>query len=140
MTVGEIIALLSGGSFGVMTILELSKIKVNPWTAIARWLGRAINGELLKSIEDLKKEVNDIKENAEEQVAVDCRARILRFGDEMMHNFKHSKDHFDQTLLDIKIYERYCEEHPEFENNITELTSERIVNVYRARLEDNDFL
>ena len=50
------------------------------------------------------------------------------------------KDHFDQTLRDIDAYERYCEDHPEFENNVTELTSDRIKTIYRRCLDSNDFL
>ena len=26
---------------------------------------------------------------------IQCRIRILRFADEILHNVKHSKDHFD---------------------------------------------
>lgn len=37
-------------------------------------------------------------------------------------------------------YERYCDDHPEFENNVTELTSDRIETIYRRCLDSNDFL
>lgn len=49
-------------------------------------------------------------------------------------------DHFDQTLRDIAAYERYCEDHSEFENNVTELTSDQIKTIYRRCLDSNDFL
>ena len=45
-----------------------------------------------------------------------------------------------ETLRDIAAYERYCEDHPEFENNVTELTSDRIKTIYRRCLDSNDFL
>ena len=129
-----------GGIVVLMTLLEISKIKINPWSAIGRAIGRAINGEVLDKVGALEAEVQGIKDDIEEQAAVNCRARILRFGDEVLHNDRHSKDHFDQTLRDIAKYELYCKDHPDFENNVTELTGQRIKEVYMRQLHDNDFL
>lgn len=43
---------------------------------------------------------------------VQARIRILRFSDELRHNVNNidyfSKDHFDQVMIDIDIYEAYC--------------------------------
>lgn len=49
--------------------------------------------------------------------ATTCRYRILRFNDEILHEQRHTKEHFDQILDDITRYEKYCDEHPEYENN-----------------------
>lgn len=103
-------------------------------------IGKAINGEVIERVDKLDSEVGDIKEQMSENVAVECRARILRFGDEVLHNERHTKDHFDQILRDIKAYERYCSAHPAFENNVTELTSSRIKDIYTKCLDKNDFL
>lgn len=147
MTLQEI--LTGGGSIlvVVLTVLQLAPIKINPWGAIAKALGRAINAELTekvtgleRKVADIKEETADIKAETAEERAVSCRARILRFGDEVLHGTRHSKDHFDQTLLDIKKYNDYCRTHPDFPNDVTELTSERIKAVYRERLQKNDFL
>lgn len=62
------------------------------------------------------------------------------FGDELLHGMSHSKDHFDQTLKDIKNYNLYCQKHIEFENNVTEQMSRRIEEVYRELLKNNNFL
>lgn len=139
MTALEI--LLSGGVLVfLLSLVEIAPIKINPWKALGRGIGRAINGEVLAKVSGLETEMLGIKNDIEEQAAINCRARILRFGDEVLHCDKHSKDHFDQTLRDIDIYERYCETHPNFENNVTELTNKRIKEVYLKRLEENDFL
>lgn len=129
-----------GGIVLLLTLIEISSIKINPWSAIGRAIGRAINGEVLDKVGALEAEVQGIKDDIEEQAAVNCRARILRFGDEVLHNDRHSKDHFDQILRDIAKYELYCQNHPDFENNVTELTGQRIKEVYMRQLHDNDFL
>ena len=53
---------------------------------------------------------------------------------------RHTKEHFDQILRDITSYERYCDDHPHFENNTTVLTSQRIKDIYEDCLAKADFL
>lgn len=140
MTLHEI--LTEGGSVlvVVLTLLQIAPIKINPWGAISKAIGRAINQDLMEKISDLENKLDHLKHETDEERAVSCRARILRFGDEVLHGQRHTKDHFGQILLDIKKYEDYCRDHPEFQNGVTEPTSERIKSVYRERLEKNDFL
>lgn len=42
MTLDKILACYSGGLFLLLTLVELAPIKVNPWSAIARWIGKAM--------------------------------------------------------------------------------------------------
>lgn len=129
------------------TVVEVSKIKLNPWSRLAKWLGRAINGEFLEKV-DLQTEkldrmegkLNDLERVAEEREARGARVRILRFGDELLQGKDHSKEHFDQILQDITDYEQYCKDHPNFVNNMTKLTTEHIMRVYSERLDRHDFL
>lgn len=76
----------------------------------------------------------------DERNAISCRVRILQFGDEVRRGMCHSKENFDQILSDIDEYERYCEAHPEFKNNKTVATKEKIIKVYSERMDNNDFL
>lgn len=140
MSLTEILTSGGGACLLIMTLIQLSPVKINPWTAIARAVGRAINSEMIEKVDKLDKDLQTVRKEAAEQVAINCRVRILRFGDEVMHGVRHSKDHFDQILHDITEYERYCEENPEFENNMTTLTSTRIKEVFSKRMEKNDFL
>ena len=34
----------------LLSLVEVSPIKINPWSGLAKWLGRAINGEVLESV------------------------------------------------------------------------------------------
>jgi len=130
-----ILALLAG-----TTLIQIAPIKVNPWSWIARAIGRAINAEVIEKVDKLEKDLGNLKSNTEEQAAKACRIRILRFGDEILHDVHHSKEHFDQILLDITEYDKYCREHPDFKNNMTEITTNRIMSTYEECLEDHSFL
>lgn len=80
-----------------------------------------------------------IAEN-ERDNAVICRSRILRFNDELLHNVKHTKDHFDSILLDLTFYEKYCELHETFENNVTTSAIQNIKTTYLHCMEERSFL
>lgn len=134
MTSGGMILLL------VMTVVEVSPVKVNPWGWMAKKIGRAINGEIISKVDILDKEMRAIREDVNEQDIVNRRIRILRFGDEVRHGDRHSHEHFKQILQDIDRYELYCKSHSDFENNATGLTIERIKAVYSKCQQDNDFI
>lgn len=130
-----ILALVAG-----TTLIQISPIKVNPWSWIAKAIGRAINAEVIQRMDKLEKDLKQQKDYAEEQAAKGCRIRILRFGDEILHDVHHSKEHFDQILLDVTEYENYCRDHPEFKNNVTVMTTSRIMSTYEDCLENHSFL
>ena len=126
--------------FGATTLIQIAPIKINPWSWIARAIGRAINAEVIDKVDKLETKVENIKKNTEEHEAKSARVRILRFGDEILHDVKHSQEHYNQVLLDITEYEEYCRQHPEFRNNVTGITTKRIMATYEKCLKDNSFL
>lgn len=130
-----IIAFLGG-----MTLIQIAPIKINPWTWVAKAIGRAINAEVIDKVGKMEKDIQNLKQSTEEHEAKSARVRILRFGDEILHDVKHSQEHFNQVLLDITEYEEYCEKHPDFRNNVTCITTKRIKETYEKCLMDNSFL
>ena len=143
MTVEEIKELfLSGGGimFILLTLIEITPIKINPWSWIGKKIGRMLNGEVLDEVNNLKQELTDHKEKSEERHATLCRAHILRFGDEVLHGIPHSKEGYDNILLDIDSYEKYCENHPGYKNNIAVETIKHIKRKYQEHIVKNDFL
>ena len=139
MTAAEI-ATGGGILLAVLTVIQIAPIKINPWSALAKAIGRAINGEVIAKVDQLERDLVGMKAAQEERDAINCRSRILHFGDETIHGVRHTKEHFDQILRDITTYERYCDDHPNFENTTTVLTSQRIKNIYEDCLKTADFL
>ena len=117
-------------------VIEFTPIKVNPISSILRWIGKRTNKELMEKVKILEDKIDDL----EEAYIVNCRVRILTFADEIRRCVRHSKETFDQVLSDIDIYERYCEENPEFMNHKTVAAKEKILEVYSKCLDSNDFL
>lgn len=158
MTISELLAEYGVEvGFGIVIILslvEISPIKINPWGKIFGALGKALNKEMLNEINGLKTEITDLKKEVQkvddrvdkidsridENNAILCRSRILRFGDEVSHGQNHSRDHFKQMFCDITTYNAYCHSHPEFQNDMTKITSKRIEDDYMERDKNDDFL
>jgi hypothetical protein len=110
----------------VLSIVQISPLKINPWTKIARVIGRALNAE--------------IKEIIEEGEASNRRYRIFRFDDEVRHHTKHTEEHFNQILEDIDYYEKYCVSHPNFPNNKSVSAIKNIKSTYEKCRNENSFL
>ena len=140
MAIQDLLLPCGGLQIVLLTLIQIAPIKINPWSAIAKTLGRAINKEMMDKLESLDKEMKQLRDATALESALNCRVRIIHFGDETLHGQKHTKEHFDQILRDIDKYEHYCSTHPEFENNVTVLTSARIKEIYQKRLADGDFL
>ena len=131
----------------ILALIQIAPININPWSALFRIMGNALNKNLMQRLEELalnieitNKKVDNLSNRILEDNAIDARYRILRFGDEVSHKVNHSKDHFMQILGDITYYHKYCEEHPDFKNNITKLTVERIEDDYKHHETDQNFL
>lgn len=139
-TIKQIALGSSGGLIILMTIIQISPIKVNPWSWLGKCIGRALNGEVLAEVNALKKDVNALRQECDEREATLCRSHILRFGDEILHGVPHSKEHYEQILLDVDTYERYCNEHLDYKNNVAVATIKHIKRKYQEHLEEDSFL
>lgn len=140
LTVGEFLCYLALIVAGVSAVIEKTSKTIKPITKLARAIGRAINGELMEKVDKLEKDIQKIDHAAGERRAKDARARVLRFGDELIHDVRHSKEHFDDILQDITEYENYCDAHPEFENDRMQLTVETIKSAYKKCWQEHTFL
>lgn len=121
-------------------IIQLSPLKLNPWSYIARKLGKAINHEVIEKVDRIDTKINKLENNVDMNEAVDRRVRILAFNDQILRNERHSKDSFNQVLEDIDFYEKYCDKHTDFKNNRAVFAIKNIEDTYNKCMKDRDFL
>lgn len=143
MTLNDIVILAKDNSgivavcvLVLISLVEVSPIKINPWS----FLGNMFNKGVIDKMDKLEQDVADVKKEIAESSAVTSRYRILRFDDEILHEVRHTKEHFDQILFDIDVYEGFCEEHPDFKNNLAVMSIRHIKEVYQKCSTDNSFL
>ena len=146
MTLKDLLLGGSGGLFALLTILQISPIKINPWSALARSIGRALNKDVLDRLTTLEVEQKEIKSELAAQKALSdkreangWRAEILRFNLELVKHTKHTREDYIEILDIIDKYETYCEIHKEYENNRAVHAIVNIERCYDDRLKNNDF-
>jgi hypothetical protein len=134
--------MVGGGGLVVllMTIVQITPIKLNPWSFLSKKIGRAINGEVIDKVDQLSQDVSDLRDECGEREATLSRTHILRFGDEILHGIPHSKEHYHQILIDISMYEDYCDGHPGYVNNVAVETIKHIKKMYQKHMEEDSFL
>ena len=133
---------LGGGSLLVilLTLVEFAPIKINPLSALAKAIGRAVNADVLRELKSMKDDLSDHIRMDDERNADEHRARILRFNNELLRDIPHTKEEFIDVLADIDFYEQYCRDHENYKNNRAVHAIANISRVYDDRLQKHDFL
>lgn len=138
--------------FMVLSLVEISPIKINPWSMLIRWLARLLGIIDLKTeiiqvrdrMDELEKKIDNMKISNDEKnqlkEALAARRRILRFNDELLQKVRHSKEMFDDILSDISDYDRYCRTHPDFVNQKAVFAEQNVGKAYKKCMDENDFL
>lgn len=126
MTLNEILINSGGIIIIALTIIQITPLKINPWSNIAKGVGRLINAEIMDKLD--------------ENEANNSRYRIIRFDDEIRHSRKHTVEHFNQIMTDINEYEKYCRTHPNYKNRKAEFAIKNIEKVYQECWKENSFL
>lgn len=140
MSIEEIISYGGGTLLFLMTLIQIAPIKMNPWSAIAKAIGKAINADVLKELDTVKKNLADHVKANEVRNADEHRTRILRFNNELLRDISHTKEEFIDVLADIDFYERYCRDHKDYKNNRAVHAISNISRSYDERLRKHDFL
>ena len=140
MAFKEILLGGGGGLVALLTLLQIAPISVNPWSAIARAIGRAINADVLEELKETRSRL-DAHIKADEEYNADARrTRILRFNNELIRDVPHTREDFIDILADIDDYEEFCRKNPDYKNNRATHAIANIGRVYDERLQKHDFL
>lgn len=141
-----------------LSAVQITPIKINPWTWLAKWFGKSINSDVIKrqdalekkfderqddfekKLDGVYKELDGLKEREEIKNADCTRNRILRFDDELRRHIKHSKEYFDQMLSDIDEYLAFCRENDNYPNSKADSAIKHILQCYEKVKEQNDFI
>ena len=133
--------------FAALSFLQVSKIQINPWDSIRRWIGGKFNAEQMADIAALKEEMKELRERFDEYIRLDneraadeWRRKILTFNNQLLRDIPHTKEDFTEILGVIDEYEKYCAKHPGYKNNRAVHAIAHIGKVYDERQEKHDFL
>ncbi len=135
MTIAEsIISILVGG--GLLAFIQFLITRHDNKHDKFKSVLDAIKG-VNSEIEDVRKEIATLKDDADRRDAVQARTHVLRFRDELQNNIDHSSEYFDQILEDAERYKKFCEKHPDFPNGRTEAAIEYITDEHQRLLREH---
>lgn len=117
---------------GSVTLVQISPIKVDPWSALLKIVRGALVGEIEKDIQTMKQDI-------EEERADNKRWNILDFANSCRNNRRHTKDEWHHVVSQLKDYEKYVEER-DLDNGVMEEEAKYLRKLYAERCEKNDFL
>ena len=130
-----------GGLLAVLlTLVQIAPVKINPWSAIAKAIGKAINADVLRELDTVTQKLDTHIRVDDERNADSYRTRILQFNNELLREILHTREDFIEILAVIDDYESYCRDHKEYKNNRAVCAIENIKRVYMERLQKHDFL
>ena len=114
MSIQEVLAKLTTHSPGfwfaliviLLSLIQISPIKLNPWDTILAWMGKKLNG---KELSLLQSELKDLQSHVNSMWVSTHRRAILTFARELRGGIEHSTDEWSNVLSLIDEYECYCE-------------------------------
>lgn len=140
ITIGGIIFVV------ISSLLQFSKININPWDKIFGWLGDKLNSKLKKEIDTIRKDVKEVKDSLNEHVKEseakelqDTRRDILDFANACMNGRKHTKEQFDFVISECDTYENYIEKN-NIKNGVVTSAIKEIKRLNDKCIQNNSFL
>jgi len=146
MTVAELAAWIALGLGALATVIQIAPIKIDPWSWLASTIGKALNRDVLVSLEEVKAAQRNNERKLDEHIKADdereadgWRASILHFNLELIRGIHHTREDFIEIFLVIDKYETYCRLHEDYSNNRAVHAIANIGRVYDERQQKNDF-
>jgi len=123
----------------VSIFIQITPIKVNPWSALFKWIGKAITGNACSKIDGLMEKVEKIEKDVKTNEKDRIRWEILDFANSCRNDRKHTRDEFQHIVALNDKYKRLLKETND-SNGVFEVEYNYIQDLYAERLEKNDFL
>lgn len=123
----------------ILTLLQIAPIKINPWSAIFKWLGKQLNTDVIKKIDDVDKRLDEhVKDSLENELKA-RRVSILDFSSSIIRGVNYHREKFDFMIKECDSYEEYCKKN-DIKNGVAEASIAEIRRIYQEHLRNADFL
>lgn len=134
----------------ILIMIEMSRLPWKPLSQFARFIGRAINADVLEDQKKIHMQLDELNARVEanhketedkrlEDKAFESRRNILIFAGEVGRGIRHSEEEFNQSLEDVHYYETYCTDHPKFPNERAVASIKLIRDSYEKCIQNHDF-
>lgn len=119
--------------------IQITPIKINPWTAIFQWIGKNITNNACSKIDNVIAKIEQVENSVRENEKDRIRWEILDFANSCHNGRKHTKDEYRHIDKLNKKYINLLKETDD-SNGEFEVEYEYIKELYAERIRKNDFL
>ena len=132
MTIYEMVSKMTGGELAgwaivlliiLLSLIQISPLKLNPWDSILGWIGKKTSGEMREQQGELKRQVCDLWITAHRQ-------SILTFARECRANIDHDAEEWNHILSVADEYEVYCQKNT-VSNGVVKADTKYIRDLYQ---------
>lgn len=126
--------------------IQITPIKINPWTTLFKWIGKLINADsnkridaLIEKTDNMKEDIKTLTTNMNENEKDRIRWEILDFANSCRNGRRHTKDEFQHIITLNDKYKNLLALTGD-KNGVFEAEYDYIRRLYEERQEKNDFL
>ena len=123
----------------LLTIIQITPVKINPWDLILHWIGDRLNSNITKKVGALEKKLDDHIHESIERDLRDTRSQILDFCNACMNGRKHTREQFDYIVKQCDDYEAYIDQNG-VRNGVIDSAMREIRRLYDKCIQNNSFL
>ena len=117
---------------GIVSIIQITPININPWSWIRKKLSDLIYGEVRSDIQAVKEELTEVK-------VQNWRWNVLDFSNSCKNGRRHTLDEWKHTIAQLAEYEKYIERN-DITNGVFEEDAKYLREEYHEHCRNNDFL
>lgn len=129
-----------GWSLLILSVfVEITPIKISPWSAILKWIGKMVTNNACNKIDGLILKVDDLEKAIDTNEKDRIRWEILDFANSCRNERKHSRDEF-QHIVDLNDKYKRLLRKTNDANGVFDIEFKYIKDLYEEHLAKNDFL
>ena len=125
--------------FILSIFIQISPIKINPWSALITWIGKIITAGLHEDIKEVESTLTDLSASVDENEKDRIRWEVLDFASSCREGRKHSKDEFQHIIALNDKYENLLKKTND-KNGVFMAEYQYIQRIYAERQQKNDFV
>ena len=124
---------------GLSVTVEIAPIKINPWSALLKWIGRIINDDVVTRLQRLEERADAQRKSIDENEMDRIRWEVLDFANACRNHVRHTKDEFQHIISLNTKYHNLLEKYQQA-NGVFDAEYDYILELYKELQHNNEFL
>ncbi len=114
----------------ILSLVQVSPIKINPWSAIFSWIGSKLNKSMIERLDKLEDKLDEhVIESVNEKID-NVRYEIISSASRLHRDEELTSENINRLMSKCDWYEKYCDEN-KIPNGVAVESIETIRSEYR---------